>query len=77
MTHVSHIDAVNVHQDVSFLQVLATRPVQDGLDLLAVSAVGDGEPETHSTFGNLHRQEFHFARGCRIAVDSSIAVFIT
>ncbi len=63
MTHVSHIDAVNVYQDVSFLEVLAARPVQDGFHLLAVGAVGDREPETHSTFGNLHREEFHLVGG--------------
>lgn len=78
MTHVSHVDAVNVDQDVSLLEVFATRPVQDGLDLLSVGAVGDGETETHSTFGYLHRQEFNLVGSCRwIAIDSSIAVFIT
>lgn len=78
MTHVSHVDAVYVHQDVSFLEIFATRPVQDSLDLLAIGAVRDGETETHSTFGYLHRQEFHLVGNGRwIAIDSSIAIFIT
>ncbi len=61
MTHVSHVDAVNVNQDVAFLEILAARPVQYGLDLLAVGAVSDRESKSHSTFGNLHRQEFNLA----------------
>ena len=63
MTHVSHVNAVNVNQDVSFLEILAARPVQYGLDLLAVSAVSDRESKSHSTFGNLHRQKFNFVVG--------------
>lgn len=78
MTHVSHIDAVNVNQDVSFLEVLATRPVQYGLDLLAVGAVCNREAEAHRPFRYLNSQEFNLVGTCRwIAIDSSIAVLIT
>lgn len=77
MTHVSHIDSINVNEDIAFLEVFATWSIQDGLHLLAVGAIGDGEPETHSTFGNLHRKEFHLVVGCRISIDSIVSIFIT
>ena len=57
----AHVDPVDVHQDVAFGQVLAAGPVQDRFHLLAVGAVGDGEPESHGALGDLHRHQLHLA----------------
>ena len=61
VTENPHVDAVDVDQNVALGQIFAARPVQDGLDFLAVRAVGDREPKAHGAFRDLHRQELDFA----------------
>ena len=77
VTEHAHVNAVNVDEDVALLQVLAARPVQDGLHLLAVRAVGNREPETHGALRDLHRDVLDFGAGRRVAVHSSVAVLVT
>lgn len=61
VSHDAHVDAVDVDENVTFLQILAARPVKNRLHLLAIGAVRDRETKAHGSFRDLHREEFHFS----------------